>query len=173
MSSFDDSTHRLAGSSGNETGGLFVKKKLKSEGGGAGEEFKAPRGSLLGLDVLAKRKREEREEEGGGRRAEGRKRERWDQRGREDRDGGRDGGFDSDVRISFGRSDRTKVSMVVITADKQTSYFRCLLVCVSIMKVACAILSRVSTHGYLEFIGGVLTWRSQLNIRVQREPTKS
>ena len=75
MSDFGGSVHRLAGSSGNEVGGLIVKKKPQSqEGGDKGNEksskwdqkpaeFKvpAPRASLLGLDVLAKRKREERE----------------------------------------------------------------------------------------------------------------
>ena len=65
--------HRLPGSSGNEEGGLIVKKKPQSQGEDAGEkgskwdqkpaQFKvpAPRASMFGLDVLAKRKREERE----------------------------------------------------------------------------------------------------------------
>ena len=79
MSEFSGSVHRIAGSSGEEVGGLIVRKKpsSKEKGGGEGDggsgkgskwdkkpsEFKvpAPRASLLGLDVLAKRKREERE----------------------------------------------------------------------------------------------------------------
>lgn len=76
MSSFDGSVHRLIGSTGNEVGGLIRKKK--QEVGVEGEkktkgssskwdqkpgEFKvpAPRASVFGLDVLAKRKREEKE----------------------------------------------------------------------------------------------------------------
>lgn len=78
MSEFGGSVHRLAGSSGDEVGGLIIKKKAKkdeesSRGDATGDrsskwdqkpsEFKVPaaRASLLGLDVLAKRKREERE----------------------------------------------------------------------------------------------------------------
>ena len=74
MSSFEGSVHRLAGSTGNEVGGLVVKKKQPVSQGSGGEEsergrdqksgeFKkpAPRASMFGLDVLAKRKREERE----------------------------------------------------------------------------------------------------------------
>ncbi len=112
MSSFDGSTHRLPGSSGMEAGGLFVRKKPTSDGGrgsgGVSDEFKAPKGSLLGLDVLAKKKREEREESG--RRGLERRRDRWDEKGKEERGGDPDGGFESDVRISFGKSDRTKAS---------------------------------------------------------------
>ena len=80
MSSFDDrSVHRLAGSTGNEVGGLLIQKKSQAADK-KGEEgnkkiskwdqksgnFKkpGPRASLLGLDVLAKRKREERELKG-------------------------------------------------------------------------------------------------------------
>ena len=78
--SFRGSVHRIAGSSGTEVGGLIKKKKnpTSQEAGGGGErrgveeageksskpsEFKvpAPRTSIFGLDVLAKRKREERE----------------------------------------------------------------------------------------------------------------
>ena len=80
MSEFGSSVHRIAGSSGNEVGGLIKKKPSSQEAGGGGgggdeageksskwdkkpSEFKvpAPRTSLFGLDVLAKRKREERE----------------------------------------------------------------------------------------------------------------
>lgn len=79
MSDFGGSVHRIAGSSGNEVGGLIKKKPSSQEAGGGGgrdgggeksskwdkkpSEFKvpAPRTSLFGLDVLAKRKREERE----------------------------------------------------------------------------------------------------------------
>ena len=122
MSSFDSSVHRLAGSTGQEVGGLIIKKKPapSQEAGQAGDgeasagkggssrwdrrsaEFKkpAPRASIFGLDALAKRKREEKEarEEA----SFGEKRlktlqsssvsEKW-------------GGFsDSEVRISFGKS---------------------------------------------------------------------
>ena len=96
MSSFDRSTHRLAGS-GNETGGLIIKRKKES---GEGDDFKkpsAPRGSVLGLDVLARRKKEERElEEGVG-------------AGKRPRLGESEGNYDSDIRISFGKSDHSKV----------------------------------------------------------------
>ena len=83
MSSFDSSVHRLAGSTGQEVGGLIVKKKPApiQEAGQAGDseafagkkessrwdrkpaEFKKPppRASIFGLDALAKRKREEKE----------------------------------------------------------------------------------------------------------------
>ena len=79
MSDFGGSVHRIAGCSGNEVGGLIKKKPSSQEAGGGGgrdgggeksskgdkkpSEFKvpAPRTSLFGLDVLAKRKREERE----------------------------------------------------------------------------------------------------------------
>ena len=77
MSSFEGSVHRIAGSTGHEVGGLIKKKPPSREDSGEGSEktkgsskwdrkpgdFKvpAPRTSLLGLDVLAKRKREERE----------------------------------------------------------------------------------------------------------------
>lgn len=98
MSSFDSSTHRLAGS-GNEAGGLIVRKKKKEEG-----EFKkpaAPRGSLLGLDVLARRKREQKEELG-----------LVEKKPRlEGEEGGERSSYDnSDIRISFGKSDHSKVN---------------------------------------------------------------
>lgn len=99
MSSFESSTHHLAGS-GNETGGLIKKKKSnevdkKSKEG----EFKKPSGSLLGLDVLARRKREQREAEEGGKFTT--------KRPKYDRDNKREQ-YDSDLRISFGKSDTSK-----------------------------------------------------------------
>ena len=109
MSSFDSSTHRLEGS-GNVTGGLIIKKKKdQSASGSADDGFKkpsAPKGSLLGLDVLAKRKREEK---GEGAVVTAEKKPRWDVRAKE-REGDRD--YDSDVRISFGRAEHLKVSYI-------------------------------------------------------------
>ena len=102
MSSFDRSTHRLAGS-GNETGGLIIKKKQDPSREKSDETtFKRPSGSVLGLDVLARRKRAEREAEESATRGE--KRPRIDRRG-DNKDLNYD---DSDVRISFGRSDTAK-----------------------------------------------------------------
>lgn len=78
MSGFGGSVHRLQGSSGNEVGGLIIKKKPQPQGDDVKEAGKkgskwdkkpaelkapAPRASMFGLDVLAKRKREEREAE--------------------------------------------------------------------------------------------------------------
>ena len=106
MSSFDSSTHRLEGS-GNVTGGLIIKKKVQSASDIVVDEFKkppAPKSSLLGLDVLARRKREQREE---GAVMVAEKRPRWDVRGKE-REGNRE--YDSDVRISFGKAEHLKVS---------------------------------------------------------------
>ena len=95
MSSFDRSTHRLAGS-GNEAGGLIIKKKQDQDRDKSDEAFKRPSGSRLGLDVLARRKRAEREAEEGGVRGEKRPKieRKWDSKY-----------DDSGVRISFGRSD--------------------------------------------------------------------
>lgn len=105
MSSFDRSTHRLAGSA-NEAGGLIIKKKPDPKREKSDETFKRPSGSRLGLDVLARRKRAEREaEEGssaGGVRGEKRPKieRKWDKK---------DSDYDdSGVRISFGRSDGAK-----------------------------------------------------------------
>lgn len=101
MSSFDRSTHRLAGS-GNEAGGLIIKKKHDPNREKSDETFKRPSGSLLGLDVLARRKRAEREAEEGSVRGEKRPKieRKWDQK---------DSNYDdSGVRISFGRSDGAK-----------------------------------------------------------------
>lgn len=72
MSDFGGSVHRIAGSSGDEVGGLIIKKKPASQEADGEKrskwdqkpaEFKAPapRTSMFGLDVLAKRKREEKE----------------------------------------------------------------------------------------------------------------
>ena len=100
MSSFDRSAHHLAGS-GNETGGLIIKKKQYSNREKSDETFKRPSGSVLGLDVLARRKRAEREaEEGGGAYVE--------KRLRIERKEEKDGYDDSGIRISFGRSDSSK-----------------------------------------------------------------
>ena len=101
MSSFDRSTHRLAGSS-NEAGGLIIKKKQDPNRDKSDETFKRPSGSLLGLDVLARRKRAEREVEEGSVRGEKRPKieRKWDKK---------DSNYDdSGVRISFGRSDVAK-----------------------------------------------------------------
>ena len=101
MSSFDRSTHRLAGS-GNEAGGLIIKKKQDPNREKSDETFKRPSGSLLGLDVLARRKRAERDAEEGSVRGEKRPKieRKWGQR---------DSNYDdSGVRISFGRSDGAK-----------------------------------------------------------------
>ncbi len=98
MSSFDRSTHRLAGS-GDESGGLIIKKKQdQTRDSKSDETFKRPSGSLLGLDVLARRKRAEKDAEDGG---SGVKRPRierkWDKK---------DSNYDdSGIRLSFGRSD--------------------------------------------------------------------
>ena len=91
MSSFESSTHRLAGSIGEEGGGLIIKPKKK---GTNSDGFKKPsaRGSLLGLDLLAKKKREERGENAGF--AE--KKPRLEE--------GDPSNYDSDVRISFGKA---------------------------------------------------------------------
>ena len=104
MSSFDRSApHRLAGS-GNEVGGLIIKKKTKSDTGKSDDDgFKRPSSSLLGLDALAKRKRAEKEvelEEGATR---GEKRPRIDKTRSL-----KDSFDDSGVRISFGRSDASR-----------------------------------------------------------------
>lgn len=100
MSSFDRSSHRLAGS-GNESGGLFIKKKQDTTGQKSDDTFKRPSGSILGLDILARRKRAEREA------AEevGEKRPRLERTKFRDF---RDSYDDSGVRISFGRSDSSK-----------------------------------------------------------------
>lgn len=109
MSSFDSSVHRLAGSSGNEVGGLIVKKKPPQAGEGGGEGgggsrwdkkpdvFKkpAPRASIFGLDVLAKRKREERE---------AREEASFVEKRQKISTGREESYSDSDVRVSFGRS---------------------------------------------------------------------
>ena len=100
MSSFDRSSHRLAGST-SETGGLIIKKRQKSDIKKSDDDgFKRPSGSLLGLDVLARRKRAERELEEEGSSARGEKRPRVDRT--------KDSFDDSGVRISFGRTDASR-----------------------------------------------------------------
>lgn len=96
MSSFESSTHRLAGSTGQEGGGLIIKPKRQGTDRDSFKKPSAPRGSLLGLDVLARKKREERREDVGF--AE--KRPRLEEEGLES--------YDRDVRISFGKTDHSK-----------------------------------------------------------------
>lgn len=96
MSSFESSTHRLAGSTGQEGGGLIIKPKRQGTDRDSFKKPSAPRGSLLGLDVLARKKREERGEDVGF--AE--KRPRLEEEGLES--------YDRDVRISFGKTDHSK-----------------------------------------------------------------
>lgn len=114
MSSFGGSVHRLAGSTGNEVGGLIKKKPSSQEASGEGNEkttgsskwdkkpgeFKtpAPRASMFGLDVLAKRKREEREAKEAATFGEKRQKVGRDSSTTEDEFS------DSGARVSFGRS---------------------------------------------------------------------
>lgn len=58
MASFDNKKHQLEGSSGEEGGGLIIQKKKNSD---KQDVFKKPqsRGSLLGLDTLAREKRKQ------------------------------------------------------------------------------------------------------------------
>ena len=58
MASFDNKKHQLEGSSGVEGGGLIIQKKKNSD---EQDVFKKPqsRGSLLGLDTLAREKRKQ------------------------------------------------------------------------------------------------------------------
>lgn len=101
MSSFDASTHKLAGSNPTEVGGLIVKTskpKPSSESSKEGDAiFKKPSASRLGLDRLARRKREEREAEAMN---FPEKKARLQIRGEESTG-------DSNVRISFGRLSRS------------------------------------------------------------------
>ncbi len=99
MSSYPNSTHHLAGS-GNEVGGLIIKSKKTAEAKPSDSTFKKPTGSILGLDILAKRKREQREIDQEVSRTFTEKKARIN-RSADDDD-------DSDVRISFGRSDVSK-----------------------------------------------------------------
>lgn len=101
MSSFDRSTHKLAGSSSSQAGGLILKSgKSKTDSDIANEPtFKRPTTSLLGLDRLARRKREEREAEEANfpeKRAKLHSREE------------KSSSYDSDVRISFGKSSKAQ-----------------------------------------------------------------
>ena len=99
MSSFESSSHRLAGS-GNEAGGLIIKKKQDSTRHKSDDSFKRPSGSLLGLDVLARRKRAEREAE--------ESESRGEKRPRVEKNREKESYDDSGVRISFGRSDTAR-----------------------------------------------------------------
>lgn len=100
MSSFSNSTHRLEGA-GSEPGGLIIKSRKKPEDKDADSTFKKPSGSRLGLDLLARRKREQRQAEEETKNTFSEKKLRLDT----SRDIQED---DSDVRISFGRSDVNK-----------------------------------------------------------------
>lgn len=95
MSSFDPSTHKLAGSNLSEAGGLILKnsKQKTSSDPKDSTAFKKPSASLLGLDRLARRKREERD-------AEGQNFPEKKARLHTRREGDQD---DPDVRISFGK----------------------------------------------------------------------
>ena len=107
MSSFDSSTHKLAGSS-SEVGGLVLKSSKQPPITSCPENkdkltdsvFKKPTTSLLGLDRLARKKREEREAEVAGKFSE--KKARLYSKDINESDQ-----FDSDVRISFGKSSRS------------------------------------------------------------------
>lgn len=100
MSSFDSSTHRLAGS-GSESGGLILKSCKTKESGSSdnGKDthvFKKPTTSLLGLDRLARKKREEREAESSF----------AEKKAKLYVKGSQSDCLDSDVRISFGKATR-------------------------------------------------------------------
>lgn len=102
MSSFDASTHKLAGSNPAETGGLILKSsksKQNSEGGKEDDVFKKPSASRLGLDRLARRKREEREAEAAMTFPEKKARLQVS---------GEGSAGDSSVRISFGRTSQSQ-----------------------------------------------------------------
>lgn len=79
-------------------GGLIIKSKKKSEDKSSDSIFKKPSGSLLGLDVLAKRKREQRQ-------ADEEISKTFVEKKACVRQNDDD---DSDIRISFGRSDVNK-----------------------------------------------------------------
>ena len=126
MASFDNQKHRLAGSAGEEMGGLVVKKPR--------EEFKKPSGareSVLGLDVLAREKRREQEEERK-RKAEDRRRSsEQSKRPRSDglssarssaRDDSNSAGV-GDMRISFGSSGHAR--------DRAYRYTHILMLCIT------------------------------------------
>lgn len=102
MSSFSNSTHRLEGT-GHETGGLIIKSKKKPEDKHTDTTFKKPSGSRLGLDLLARRKREQRQAEEETKNAFSEKKPRLYISAL-----GKILEGDSDVRISFGRSDVNK-----------------------------------------------------------------
>lgn len=102
MSSFDSSIHQLAGSSA-EVGGLILKSKSQKpeEKNNTDAIFKRPSESILGLDRLARRKREERDAEEAGHFSE--KKSRLISKNVSDFS-------DSNVRISFGRSSSSSSS---------------------------------------------------------------
>ena len=100
MSSFDASIHKLAGSS-TEAGGLILKgdrtkKAIQPPSKDSDSIFKKPSMSMLGLDRLARKKREEREAEGVTNFSEKKPRvyEQFAQ-------------YEPDVRVSFGKSSRS------------------------------------------------------------------
>ncbi len=98
MSSYPSSTRYHLAGSGSEVGGLIIKNKRATEKKSSDSIFKKPSSSLLGLDVLAKRKREERQvnQDSSGTFTEKKARINTSE------------DDDSDVRISFGRSDSSK-----------------------------------------------------------------
>ena len=104
MSSFDPSTHKLAGSNLSEAGGLILKnsKPKTSSDPKDSAVFKKPSVSLLGLDRLARRKREEREAEG-----QNFPEKKARLHTRKEGDHG-----DPDVRISFGKSSSKSLESV-------------------------------------------------------------
>lgn len=96
MTSFNPSAHRLAGSNSAEAGGLILKGAKSKNTSDSDPIFKRPTTSLLGLDRLARRKREEREAEAAN---------FPEKKARKDEDCDR---YDSDVMISFGKSSRSR-----------------------------------------------------------------
>ena len=131
MTSFDSSQkHCLAGSTGEETGGLVVKKR--------GGEFKRPtpggRQSVLGLDALAREKKREQEEERK-RKAEDRRKGSelvsHPKRQRQDSFNSRDGDSKpsvGDVRVSFGSSGHARDRAYRCVHDVY-GYYMCVCVC--------------------------------------------
>lgn len=102
MSSFDSSTQLLAGS-GSESGGLILKSSKPKQSTGSDNDnkdahvFKKPTTSLLGLDRLARKKREEREADS----TFAEKKPKLYVKGSQSED------LDSDVRLSFGKASRS------------------------------------------------------------------
>lgn len=102
MSSFNPSTHKLAGSE-IDTGGLILKGKKNSqpESKDSDSIFKKPTASLLGLDRLARKKREEREID---------EVSFPEKKARAYFKDEKSNSYDPDVRISFGRSSKVQDS---------------------------------------------------------------